>query len=225
MATDLDAIKARIQSPAPIRWLFAGDSITHGIVHTLGWRHYVELFSERVRWELLRTRDCVINTACSGWKIADIRDDIEWSILQYPAHIVSINIGMNDCAAGGKDRGEFESMYLDVVKTIREKTGALILLHTPNRILPADTLRAPHLADYACSVRDVAAKTNAALVDHFNDWEDPEKNGWMAYLLSDALHPNEYGHRLMNRTLLQSLEIWDEKSITGRLLIPSPAQA
>jgi lysophospholipase L1-like esterase len=89
-------------------------------------------------------------------------------------------------------------------------------------MLPADALRAPYLADYACAVREVAAKTSAALVDHFKDWESFEKNQWMAYLLSDALHPNECGHRLMNRSLLKTLGIWDEKSIVGRLLIPSP---
>jgi hypothetical protein len=40
-------------------------------------------------------------------------------------------------------------------------------------------------------------------------------------LLNDAIHPNEFGHRFMYRTLLQTLGIWDENSLTGKLLIPN----
>ena len=46
----------------PLRWVFAGDSITHGALHTMGWRDYTELFSERLRHELKRPRDCVVKT-------------------------------------------------------------------------------------------------------------------------------------------------------------------
>ena len=46
--------------------MFTGDSITHGALHTMGWRSYPEHFAERVRWELGRMRDIVINTGISG---------------------------------------------------------------------------------------------------------------------------------------------------------------
>ena len=36
------------------RWLAVGDSITHGAVHTNGWRSYPEHFNERVKFELRR---------------------------------------------------------------------------------------------------------------------------------------------------------------------------
>ena len=53
----------------PLRWVFTGDSITHGAVHTYGWRDYTELFSERLRYEMGRRRDMVIKTGISGWTI------------------------------------------------------------------------------------------------------------------------------------------------------------
>ncbi len=40
----------------PLTWVFAGDSITQGIVYTHGWRGYTELFKERL-WELGRWED------------------------------------------------------------------------------------------------------------------------------------------------------------------------
>src|SRR5580698_4140403 len=57
-----DAIRALLKGKEHVVWLITGDSITHGALHTCGWRSYPELFGERVRWELYRVRDIVINT-------------------------------------------------------------------------------------------------------------------------------------------------------------------
>ena len=53
----MDEIRALLGRDEPVRWVFTGDSITHGAAHTIGWRDYTELFDERARWELRRTRE------------------------------------------------------------------------------------------------------------------------------------------------------------------------
>jgi hypothetical protein len=50
-------VRALLTGTEPVTWLFTGDSITHGALHTMGWRSYPEHFAERVRWELRRMRD------------------------------------------------------------------------------------------------------------------------------------------------------------------------
>jgi lysophospholipase L1-like esterase len=50
----------------PITWVFVGDSITHGARHTNGWRSYSEHFAERMRWEMKRYTDTVINTGITN---------------------------------------------------------------------------------------------------------------------------------------------------------------
>ena len=117
-----------------MRWVFAGDSITHGAAHTIGWRDYTELFSERVRWELRRTRDMVIKTGISGWQITNLADDLDWNVLQFRPHCVSLMFGMNDCTRGTEGLAEFERQYIAVIDRIKAETGAAILLHTPNAI-------------------------------------------------------------------------------------------
>jgi len=77
VSPDLERLQARVAEKSPIRWLFAGDSITQGALHTFGWRDYIEPFAERTRWEMQWMRDCIINTAVSGWKIISIIDDLE----------------------------------------------------------------------------------------------------------------------------------------------------
>ena len=43
----MDRIKAILNGSAPARWLFYGDSLTHGAKHTDGRRDFTELFRER----------------------------------------------------------------------------------------------------------------------------------------------------------------------------------
>lgn len=45
----LDQVRPLLKADRPLKWLFTGDSITHGALHTFGWRDYAELFAERVR--------------------------------------------------------------------------------------------------------------------------------------------------------------------------------
>jgi len=220
MSDPLHPLVALINQNDRLRWLFAGDSITQGALHTMGWRDYTELFAERTRWEMQRMRDCVINTAVSGWRVSSILHDLQWSILQHRPDVLLVNIGMNDCVAGLTGVAEFQHLYLELIQRVREKSDPIIVIQTPNQILPSDALRAPHLPDYANAARTIAQQTGSIVIDHFQAWEPWRGGGTLALLLSDALHPNECGHRLMARTLLSGLGMWDGLSRVGRLFVP-----
>src|SRR5690625_1972750 len=76
-----------LAGPDPLTWSFVGDSVTAAGWHTWGSRGYAELFHERLR-ELGRVRDTVINTAVSGWRIDDIRDELEQICLRHAPDVV-----------------------------------------------------------------------------------------------------------------------------------------
>ena len=216
------ALRARLAQREPIRWLFAGDSITHGAAHTVGWRDYTELFSERVRWELGRMRDIVIKTGISGWRIENLAADLDWNVLQFNPDVVSLMFGLNDCLAGPEVLDRFRETYLVVIARIRAETGALVLLHTPNWMLPTDRPeRLANLPAYREAVLAVAAEANAPCVDHYPIWVAAEPSGSMHHWLAHGCHPNEYGHRMLARTLFRALDLWDERSWTCQLIVPS----
>jgi acyl-CoA thioesterase-1 len=217
----VDEIRALLGRAEPVRWVFTGDSITHGAAHTIGWRDYTELFDERVRWELRRTRDIIINTGISGRTVANLADDLDWSVLQFRPDCVSLMFGMNDCLGGAAGLDAFEAGYTGVIARIREATGAAILLHTPNWILPtAGRARDTTLPAYRDAVLRVAAATGAPCIDHFRAWAVAEASGAMHHWLADGCHPNEYGHRVFARALFEALGIWDPASWTCQLPIP-----
>jgi lysophospholipase L1-like esterase len=108
-----------------------------------------------------------------------------------------------------------------VIEQIREETGALVVLHTPNLVLPfIGAPRAAHLAVYRDAVQEIAKETGAPCVDHFARWQ-AESEGTLHHWLVDGFHPNEYGHRALARSLFEALGIWDPAgSLTCQLPIP-----
>ena len=220
MNTELEKIETLLGHQDHLKWLFTGDSITHGALHTMGWRDYTEHFSERIRFEMARVHDVVIKTAISGWRIDLIRDDLSWNVLQYQPHVVSIAVGMNDCNAGPAGLDSFQSQYLEVIDTIRKQTGAAVVVHTPPQILSLDQVRTLHLPSYVEAIRGIAQKSGALLVDDYEHWLAAEKRGVLQYWLSDSIHPNEYGHRAMAHLMLKKLNLWKEDSYVCRLFVP-----
>lgn len=215
-------IATLLDRETPVRWLFAGDSITHGALHTLGWRDYTELFSERVRWELHRHRDVVIKTGVSGWTIQHLAADLDWSVRQFSPDVVSLMFGMNDCVAGLEGVDAFAATYRTVIATIREQSEALLLLHTPNPALfYADRARAERLLPYRNAILEIARDGSVPLIDHFERWRGGESDGTLQHWLVDGFHPNEYGHRALAQGLFDALGIWKPaESLICQLPIP-----
>ena len=100
-------IRQLFKDTTPVTWVFTGDSITHGALHTMGWRDYPQHFAERVRWEMSRYRDVVINTGISGDRMPGLLKDADWRVYRFQPKVVSLMMGMNDCTAGAAGRDEY----------------------------------------------------------------------------------------------------------------------
>lgn len=211
-----------MQSSVPMKWLFTGDSITHGALHTWGFRDYTELFTERLRYEMGRCRDIVIKTGISGWTGQAIRNDIDWNILQFSPDAVSIMIGMNDCRAGAEKVDVFRDNYRFIIDKIMENGKPPVILHTPNPIWAEAMDVRGSLPVYVDEIRRIAGEYDLLLVDHSAYWasaiqENPIRAAtWM----NDSLHPGQHGHIAMAHLLLKELEMWDQSSYVARLFVP-----
>jgi acyl-CoA thioesterase-1 len=211
-------IERLLKSQAPLRWLFTGDSITHGCRHTSGYRDYVQHFEERLRSELGRSRDHVIKTAISGYISKNILDDIEWNILQHNPHFISIMLGMNDAKHPLEN---FDRDYTRILDILAEKTEAMVVLHTPNPAIPgSEPLREPSLPIIAEKIREFGQKRGLTVVDHRNLWEKAwDKDPALIQLwMNDSQHPNGKGHKVFANLTFKTLGIWDQESRCCRLL-------
>jgi acyl-CoA thioesterase-1 len=215
-SSDQDKIKAILTAKdKPVIWLFTGDSITHGAKHTRGYRSYPEIFGERIRWEMRRMKDVVINTGISGNTTRAILTEMEWRITQFRPAVVSLMYGTNDCVR--MTTAIFEENLIQIVKQIRE-AGAVPILHTPNILIPEkDQDRGAALPSFVPVIRKVAAEQGVILVDNYLHWEDSMKNDTVNVYrewLNDPIHPGEKGHQEIARLLFKELGIFDPKHPT-----------
>jgi len=189
---------------APLTWVFTGDSITQALLHTYGARGWVEHVHERVRWQLSRLEDVVINTGVSGWTAPQVLTAYEHLIGRFRPHVLGISLGTNDARAGADGVAEFRTA-LNAIVLRGQADGAAVHLHTPVLMTADGYLTRPHFARYADAVREVAAATSAPLVDHQQHWRqrfgDSEPTAWM----DDHIHPNAAGHLAMARLTLTTL--------------------
>ena len=214
--------KARIsdllkEKENPLIWVFTGDSITHGAKHTHGFRSYPEIFAERIRWELGRVRDVIVNTGISGNTTETILDDFDWRVKQFRPNVVSLMIGTNDCAKGRVSIESFEKNLFLLVKNFRD-ANAIPVLHTPNIIITEKDPSRSELSEYVSVTRKVAAAEKVILVDNYRYWQETlESNaGEKVYKdwLNDPLHPDGDGHSEIARLMFRELSIFDPAAST-----------
>ena len=208
---DLEKIKSLLKQDKPVIWLFTGDSITQGAKHTNGYRCYPEIFSERVRWEMRRKQDFIINTGISGDTTGNIIRDFQRRVQQFNPDVVSLMIGTNDCAYASitiKSFVENLGKLLDQIRAL----GSIPILHTPNVILLKEDPVRSRLPEFITAIRNVAKKKELVLVDHWQLWSEKEEH--ITTWLDDPVHPNFKGHSEMAKLLFNVLDIFDINAFT-----------
>jgi len=215
----MQRVKDLLAAPKPITWLFYGDSITHGAMHTFGQRDYTQLFHERVRFEMSRMMDVVINTAISGNNSQQLLDSFDHRVTRFKPDVVFLMIGMNDCSSNNNLTLEKFIANLHKLCDKFQALGSLAVLQTTCLILPNSSPdREPNIPSYMQAVRDVASQRDLPLVDHTAYWEDHADK--LYYWMSNEFHPNEYGHRAFAKLLFTEMGIWDPTSLTCQPAIP-----
>jgi len=211
---DTDRLKQILTGP-PITWVFLGDSITQGVTHTHGFRSYVEHFAERVRGELGRRGDAVINSGVSGTTSDDLLPEFHWRAGRFAPDVVFVMFGTNDILGGENGVRGFRYRLDQIVQRSRD-VGATVVLQTPPPVLAEGERRPDLITTYSAAVRQVASDLGVLVVDHAAHWAqaaddagaEVAPDGW----LDDTFHPGARGHHEMMLTLLRALGIEDPSS-------------
>ena len=198
----------------PIKWLFLGDSITHGAFHSNGMRDFTEHFRERMRWEMLRRHDAVLNMAFSGFKSTELLAETRRVLAFYAPDATFIMIGINDCAHG-ISVDTFAS-NLTAASRMLDEAGSEIIWVTPP--LPNGTVYGANIPPFVDIIRSFAQKRGELLVDVYAEWSlAPVRR---VYWLSDHIHPNAEGHIAIAQQIFRALDCFDPAAPTGRYYLP-----
>lgn len=205
-----------LSSNNPVKWLFYGDSITQGSLHTSGYRCYPELFGERVRYELNRPMDTVINTAFSGHTTRDLLETFEGRVKNLNPDFVFIMIGMNDC---NKSKGitleEFGNNLEELLKLVTGISAVPILQTTCPTLDCSGSEDYFSLPEYMEVIRNISQTNNIHLIDHMYYWK--KNTEFHAKWMNNLVHPNAFGHRIFAKIIFQDFGIYDDKAPSCKL--------
>ncbi|PKG24592.1 SGNH/GDSL hydrolase family protein [Niallia nealsonii] len=196
--------------------LFIGDSITE----SGRWEDAEGIGNGYVRviHDYLAHRDPeiflnILNKGVGGDRITDLAARWEKDVLQYNPTVVSISIGINDVwrQLDSPEKkavlpDEFIHLYADLLKQLKDKTGASIILMEPT-ILQEDLYSEGNrkLKPYVEGVKMLAEKFDAVLVpthEAFCNYLQYENRKIMT---TDGVHMNSIGNMLMAKTWLKAV--------------------
>ncbi|MGC5014194.1 GDSL-type esterase/lipase family protein [Streptosporangium sp. DT93] len=192
---------------------FVGDSITVGTTSSknaltaYGWLVGEQLGLDHT--QVAQGGACLVSTAdgCVGLdrrfvKVSAADGAADHDFTRYRADVVVVNLGTND-AGHGVSTTQFQTSYTELLRTIRAR-------YPEAAILALETFRGRFVPQTQAAVQALgnAGDRNVFFVD---------TDGWVpADGLSDAVHPNDVGHRAIAARLAP---------IVAAHLPPSPASA
>mgnify|MGYP002794819238 CR=1 FL=1 len=189
-----------------VTWLFVGDSITANDGNSAEeFSSYPEIFQKYLINDLDRLYDKVINTAVSGWKIADIRYEV--SIEPYSPDVVFVAIGTNDSFASDADAELFVTRVSALLEKIAEG-GAIPVLIASGSFSDnwGDVNQKNHFAKrYYPSITVIREALNPLFIDFYTVYEENREHSASYYYCSDTIHPSRNGFLVMAQTLITDL--------------------
>lgn len=191
----------------PITWLFVGDSITHGCLHTDPERNFVEHLNERIRFGLSRETDILLNTAVSGWTVPDLLANWDRYAGRFGADIAMVMLGTNDARAGTDGVAAYREGLDEIVRRFQHD-GATVVLQVPPPVHEKPSGR-EQIEAYRDVVRELGVERGLIVVDHARAWDADEVDD----LLNDHIHPNAAGHRRMSETFLAATGLAKERRL------------
>lgn len=213
-----------------LRWLFLGDSITHGALHTHGYDSLPQLFEKFIRDEKGRINDVFINTAVSG---ATTKDQIVNSKARFEdyrdiADIVFIMFGTND-AVSDVTLDDFRVNLKRIISDIKE-IGAIPVLRAPNPCEGAPRERGVRIIPYIKVIEECAQEEQVVLINHYKQWiqaatKYPDiirRGNWIAEGDGANVHPGTTGQLNMFHAAVQRLGLWNAEGEMEKLAYKIP---
>lgn len=203
---------------APMRWLFIGDSITHGALHTRGFDSLPQLWEKYVREDLCRPDDTVINTGVSGATAKEFLDRLDIRYTPYAdADVVVAMFGTNDCCFPDTDADIFLKRMC-IIADLVHKNGGQLVIRTPQPVKPESGPRAEDMLSFVEAARQAADRCGAVLVDHFRNFDALRRTDPAAYdaCMGDAIHPGPRGHYRMFREMAYAAGLCARGAMLGQ---------
>ena len=198
VAAQLPKTLERLRAGKPLKVIAYGDSITAGgEASTEALQYTPRWIREVLRPKFPKSEITFENGATGGDTSYQGVSRLEQKVLSRSPDLVLIAFGMNDNNVGGTPLPKFQENLRSMVSSIRQRTGAEVILLSTFPSHPDWRFNSHQMQSYALATRNVAKEVNAPYADVFGVWEHVLKRKDPSSLLGNNInHPNDFGHWL-----------------------------
>jgi len=201
----LSKTRTKLEAGGPFRIVAFGDSITEGGEASTEALRFQNRYAEALRKRFPKAEITVENGATGGDTTGMGLARMEEKVLTRQPDLVLVAFGMNDhnIEAYGTPLAKFEKNLETMVTSIRERTGAEVILLSTFPPNPDWAFGSHQMEKYAAATKATAARLNCAYADVYSVWMKVLARKDSPSLLGNNInHPNDFGHWLY----LQALE-------------------
>ena len=169
---------------------------------------YLEKFREMLIDRYEQTAVSVINSGIAGDTMYGMRNRLERDVIRYQPDLIILNGALNWGEECG-DSNAYRDVLCEVVKQIKARTTADLILLTPNMELSESVANSQStLRQRVEIIREIARKEQVCLVDVYEIWSRYQGQGYPigALLANGENHPSKVGHELYAIALMKLLD-------------------
>lgn len=191
-------------SEKPLTIVCLGDSVTGVYYHTGGRRAYPEMLEIAIKLAVPNANVTVINAGISGNTSQNGLDRLDRDVLSKKPDLVTVSFGLNDMTRIPED--QFRKNLETIVARCRVAKSDVVLC-TPNAVISTSGRPTEKLERYCEIIRTTARDLKLAVCDQYRAGDvQRTKDAWQWRLtLSDEIHPNMDGHKLMAEELCRTI--------------------
>jgi acyl-CoA thioesterase-1 len=189
---------ARLRAGEPVKVIAYGDSITAGgEASSVDLEYTPRWINETLKKQFPKSAITFENGATGGDTTEQGLARLQEKVLARSPDLVLIAFGMNDHNVGSVAIPRFQDNLRSLVKQVREKTGAEVILLSTFPPHPDWAFGTHQMEKYAEATKAVAEEVKAPYADVFGVYEKVLKRKDPSSLLGNNInHPNDYGHWL-----------------------------
>ena len=205
----IQLIREWLQQPEPRVWMFLGDDTTAWMRYR-GAPGYVEMFRHRLRWELRRTADLVVNAGLQRAGLRELKQVARQGLQQCRADTVFVMPGRSDVAAVAAQPTRYAEQLRQLALQVHASGADLVLQTPPWRLLAADDRWAHPAALMIDLIREISVVLGIPLIDHAGFWQ--EQAGPFAWFDYTEHLPTAAGQAVLGLQFLSELGAYSADS-------------
>lgn len=203
----LNSIRGWLHHSQSRVWMFVGDDTTAWLRYH-GEPGYVEMFRHRIRWELRRFPDLIVNAGVRRASIDDLIKITTQGLLQCRADAVFFMPGRADVKTAVESPFDYSERLRQLAELIRTQ-GAEPVFQTPPVPVVEESDEISPLLQLADLIREVAIVEGIPLIDHAEFWQEQKQASWISGADNGV---STQGQQALAMLFFSELDLFDRSS-------------